>query len=262
MDLEIAGKVALVAAASKGLGKAAAWEFAREGAKVAICSRTELIHRAAEEIRQDTGADVLAVQADVTQQDDIDALVQATLDRFGQIDILVMNAGGPPPGLFMSLTPQDWEDAVKLTLMSAVRLCYAVLPHMLERGTGSIVATESRTVKDPLDNLILSNSIRMAVVGMLKSLANELGPQGIRINSINPGWVSTERVDQIMESRAQSNGTTVDEEIAKATAAVPLNRMATVEEYGRAVVWLASPAASYMHGHALIFDGGVTRAPL
>ena len=262
MDLELAGKVALVTAASKGLGKAAAWEFAREGARVAICSHSAAIETTADEIRQDTGVDVMAMQADVTQQADIDSLVKATLDHFGQIDILVTNAPGPAPGSFMSLTPQSWEEAVQVTLMSAVRLCYAVLPHMLERGSGSIVASQSRTVKDPMDNLILSNAIRMAVVGLVKSLANEVGPQGIRVNSINPGWVWTERVVQIMNNRAGNSGATVDEEVEKATATVPLKRMATVEEYGRAIVWLASPAAAYVHGHALIFDGGVTKAPL
>lgn len=262
MDLQLADKVALVAAASKGLGKAAARAFAREGARVAMCSRSALIESAAAEIIQETGADVLALRADVTKQADIDALVKATLDRFTQIDILIINAGGPPPGTFLSLKAEDWEEAVQLTLMSAVRLCYAVLPHMLERGSGSIVATESFTVKQPLDNLILSNSIRMAVIGLLKSLANELGPQGIRVNSINPGWTYTERVEQLMKARAGTNGTSVEEEMAKATAAIPLDRMATVEEYGRSIAWLASPAASYIHGHALIFDGGAAKTPL
>jgi len=262
MDLELAGKVALVTAASRGLGKAAAWEFAREGARVAMCSHSAAIEEAADEIQKDTGTEVLAMQADVTRPEDIDALVKATLDRFGQIDVLITNAPGPPPGNFMTLTPQAWEDAAQLTLMSAVRLCYAVVPHMLERGSGSIVATQSRTVKDPMDNLILSNAVRMAVIGLVKSLANEVGPQGIRVNSINPGWVWTERVVQIMNNRAGARGSTVDEEVDKATATVPLKRMATVEEYGRAIVWLASPAAAYIHGHALFFDGGVTKAPL
>lgn len=262
MDLHLAGKSAVVTAASKGLGKAAARQLAREGARVLMCSRSDLIESAADEIRAETGSDVLALRADVTRPEDIERLAQTAFDRFGQVDILIINAGGPPPGQFLSLTLADWEAAVQLTLMSAVRLCYAFLPHMVARGSGSIVASESFTVKHPLDNLILSNSIRMAVIGMLKTLANEVGPKGVRVNSINPGWTYTERVDQLMAARASAAGTTVEEEIARTITAVPLGRMGTVEEYGRAIAWLASPAASYIHGQALIFDGGLSRMPL
>jgi 3-oxoacyl-[acyl-carrier protein] reductase len=133
---------------------------------------------------------------------------------------------------------------------------------MVERSSGSIVATQSFTVKMPMDNLVLSNAIRMAVIGLMKSLANEVGPKGIRVNSINPGWTMTERVDQLMQARATTNHTSVDEEVAKTTASIPLGRMATVEEFGRAIAWLASPAASYIHGHALVFDGGITKTAL
>jgi 3-oxoacyl-[acyl-carrier protein] reductase len=262
MDLQLTGQVALVTAASKGLGKAAARQLACEGARVAMCARSELIDTAAEEIRQESHSDVLPLRADVTKQDDIDRVVRETLNRFGQIDILIINAGGPPPGTFLSLKSTDWEAAVDLTLMSAVRMLYAVVPHMLERGSGSIVATESVSVKQPLDNLILSNSIRMAVIGLLKTLANELGPKGIRVNSINPAWTYTERVDQLMNARAKTNGTSVDDEVAKTIASVPLGRMGTVEEYGRAIAWLASPAASYIHGQAMVFDGGMSKSAL
>jgi 3-oxoacyl-[acyl-carrier protein] reductase len=262
MDLYLAGQAAVVTAASKGLGKAAARQLAREGARVLMCSRSDLIEAAADEIRAETGAEALPVRADITRPEDIERLAQTAFDRFGQVDILIINAGGPPPGQFLSLTPADWEAAVQLTLMSAVRLCYAFLPHMVARGSGSIVASESFTVKHPLDNLILSNSIRMAVIGMLKTLANEVGPKGVRVNSINPGWTYTERVDQLMAARASAAGTTVEQEIARTIAAVPLGRMGTVEEYGRAIAWLASPAASYIHGQALIFDGGLSRMPL
>jgi 3-oxoacyl-[acyl-carrier protein] reductase len=214
-------------------------EFARQGARVAICARSEQLETTADE-----------------------SLVEATLDRFGQIDVLIINAGGSPPGSFLSLTPEDWEAAVNLTLMSAVRLCYAVVPHMLERGSGSIVATQSTSVKEPIDNLILSNSLRMAVIGLMKSLANELGPKGIRVNTINPVWIWTERIQQLMADRAARNQTTVEEEAAEVTTEIPLGRMGTVEEYGRAIVFLASPAASFIHGHALMFDGGTTKAAL
>lgn len=262
MDLHLDGKVALVTAASKGLGKAAALALAREGARVMVSARSDLVHETARNIQSETGAQVASLIADVTHQADIDKLVQATLDKFGVIDILFVNAGGPKPGDFVSLTPADWEEAVNLTLMSAVRLCYAVVPHMLARREGVILSTQSFTVKQPLDNLILSNSIRMAVIGLMKCLANELGPHGIRVNTINPSWTRTERVDQLMQNRAATNGTTPEQERAAATAAIPLRRMGTVEEFGNAVAWLASPAASFINGHALLFDGGITKASL
>jgi 3-oxoacyl-[acyl-carrier protein] reductase len=262
MDLGLQGKVAVVTAASKGLGKAVAQEFAREGAQVVMCARSALLDEAADEIRQETGARVISLRADVTRQNDIDSLVETALREFDQIDILFINAGGPKPGDFLSLTSEDWEAAVNLTLMSAVRLCYAVLPHMLAQGSGSIVTTQSYSVKQPIENLILSNSIRLAVIGLMKSLANELGPKGIRVNSINPAWTWTERVEQLMADRAQRNQTDVETESAKVTNAVPLGRMGTVQEFAQAAVWLASPAAAFVHGHALMFDGGAVKAPL
>jgi 3-oxoacyl-[acyl-carrier protein] reductase len=262
MDLGLADKVVLITAASKGLGKAAAIEFARQGARVAICARSEQLEVTADEIRSQTGTQVLAVRADLTKPADIESLVGATLNRFRQIDILIINAGGPPPGNFLDLKPEEWQAAVNLTLMSAVHLCYAVVPHMLERGSGSIVATQSVSIKEPVANLILSNSLRMAVVGLMKSLANELGPKGIRVNTINPAWTWTERVQQLMADRVARNQTTLQEEAAKVATEIPLGRMGTVEEYGRAIVWLASPAASFIHGHALMFDGGATKAAL
>jgi 3-oxoacyl-[acyl-carrier protein] reductase len=262
MDLGLKDKVALVTAASKGLGKAAALEFAREGAHVAMCSHSDLIETAAKEIKDETGARVFAAQADVTMQADVDKFVDATMDEFGRIDILYINVRGPKPGVFLSLKPEDWEEASNLTLMSAVRLCYAVVPHMLQQGGGSIISTQSYLIKQPLDNLILSNSLRLAVIGLLKSLANELGPQGIRVNSINPAWTKTERVDQLMAARAARAGTSPEVEAEKIVSEIPMGRMGTVEEYARATVWLASPAASFIHGHALMFDGGLVKAPL
>jgi 3-oxoacyl-[acyl-carrier protein] reductase len=220
------------------------------------------VNKAAEELRKETGANPLALRVDVTKQAEIDAMLGSALTRFGKLDILFINAGGPKPGDFLSLTPEDWEAAVNLTLMSAVRLCYAVVPPMLEQGSGSIVTTQSYSVKQPISNLILSNSIRMAVIGLMKSLANELGPKGIRVNSINPAWTWTERVEQLMADRALRNKTSLEMEAAKVTSEVPLGRMGTVKEFAQAAVWLASPAASFIHGHALMFDGGAVKAPL
>ncbi len=262
MDLGLKDKVAIVTAASKGLGKAAARVLSREGAHVVMCVRSELVETTAEQIRHETGGEVTALRVDVTIQEDVDRLVNTALDRYGQIDILIVNCGGPRPGGFLDLTPADWEAASNLTIMSAVRLCYAAVPHMVSAGTGSIVATQSFSVKQPIDNLILSNSLRLAVVGIMKCLANELGPKGIRVNTINPAWTWTERIEQLMTDRAARFGTSVEEESAKTVTDIPLGRMGTVEEFGNAITWLASPAASFIHGHALLFDGGIVKTAL
>lgn len=262
MDLQLEGQVALVAAASQGLGKATAMALAREGARLAICARGEALEGTAEEIRAETGAEVLAVRADLTVQEEVQAFVRQAHERYGQIDILFANCGGTPPGEFLDLTLDDWRRGIDLTIMATLYLCYAVVPHMLERGSGCIIASQSYTVKQPLARVITSNSLRMAVIGMMKTLANELGPKGIRVNSINPAWTWTERVEQLMADRAAANDTSVSEETNKITAEVPLGRMGTLEEYGNAVAWLASPAAGFVHGHALFIDGGTVQAPL
>jgi len=262
MDLGLKDRVALVTGASRGLGRAAAEAFAAEGARLAICSHTPAIQTAADEIRSKFGQPVMAMQADIGQQADVDRFVAAAVEAYGRIDILVINSGSPKPGPFMELKVEDWEAAVRLALMSSVYLCYAVVPHMLRQGSGSIVASQSYSVKQPIDNLVLSNSVRVAVVGLMKSLANELGPKGIRVNSIHPGWTATERVVHLFEDRAHRSGTTSESEAEKIIRSVPLGRLATVEEYGRTVAWLASPAASFVHGHALFLDGGIVQATL
>ncbi len=262
MDLKLAGQKALVTAASKGLGKAAAQALAREGVELAICARSDQIHTAAEEIATESSVSVYPHNTDLTQPKDIEEFVKAATKQLGGVDILIINSGGPPPGTFMDLTPDDWRTAVELTLMSAVELCYRVVPIMLDQGGGSIVTSQSVSVKQPVDNLILSNSIRLAVIGLMKSLANELGPNGIRVNSINPTFTWTERVASLMEDRARRSGSTVEEVTAATGEEIPLRRMGTVEEFGRAIAWLASPAASYIHGHALMFDGGAVKFPL
>ena len=262
MNLDLKDKVAVLAASSKGLGKATALELAREGARLVLSARSSALETTAAQIREQTGGEVLTVRADLTVPEDINRLIKKAINQFGRIDILIINVGGPPTGNFLDLQPSDWEAAVQLTLMSAVRLCYATVPHMLENGSGSIVAIESISVKEPIDNLILSNSIRMAVIGLLKSMANELGPNNIRINSINPTFTWTERVEQMLAERANKNQTDIQEEAAKIAKAIPLRRMGKVEEFGRAVAWLASPAASYIHGHALMFDGGAVKSSL
>jgi 3-oxoacyl-[acyl-carrier protein] reductase len=262
MDLGLEGKRAIITAASRGLGKAAASALAAEGAEIAICSRTPAIFETRDKIQSLSKGRVFAYQADVSQGKDIDNFIAEALQDLGGIDILIINAGGPPPGGFLDLSIDDWEAAINLTFMSAVRLCYAVIPEMLEQGEGSIVATESYSVKQPIPNLILSNAIRMGVIGLLKSLANELGPKGIRVNSINPAWTWTERVKQLMTDRAERANTSVEEQAGRITVEVPLGRMGSVEEFGRTIAWLASPAASFIHGHALMFDGGAVKSAL
>jgi len=268
MDLGLTNQVALVTAASRGLGAAVARRFAMEGAKVALCAR-ELAHaqETAGRIAQETGAEVVGFKADVTAPADVTALVAQTLERFGRIDILIVNAGGPPAGVFETLKPEQWEQAANLTLMSAVRLCYAVVPHMKTPAGGhpharSIVFITSVSVKQPIANLILSNSLRMAVIGLSKSLSIELAGSGIRINAVAPGWTMTERVTELLNARAQANGATPEQEAASIIAGIPLGRMGAPEEFANATVFLASPAASYITGVTLPIDGGSIRASL
>jgi len=265
MDLCLKDKVVLVTAASRGLGAAAARRFAEEGARVAIMARhgDKLLTLA--QALMHCGARILPVTGDVTNPDDVERLVQSTIDWWGRLDILVTNAGGPAAGKFLDLNLEQWEAAVQLSLMSVVRLCYAALPHMLKNDPpqrGSIVAITSLSVKQPVDNLMLSNSVRMAVIGLLKTLANELGPQGIRVNAIAPGWTRTERVEELMAARATANGTTPEEELKKQAAAIPFGRVGEPDEFADALVWLASPRASYVHGIVLPVDGGTIKASL
>ncbi len=263
MDLGVRDHVALVTAASRGLGAAVARCFAQEGAQVIICARDEArLSAAVDSIGADTGAPPVGIQADVTLQADVDALVEEVIESFGRIDHLIVNAGGPPAGSFASFQPEDWEKAAHLTLMSAVRLCYAVVPHMKRQQAGSVLFITSVAVKQPLANLILSNSVRMALVGLMKSLSQELGPAGIRVNAVAPGWTLTERVHELLAARAKANGSTPESEAAKIVGDLPLGRLAQPEELARAAVFLSSPAASYITGVLLPIDGGAIKASL
>ena len=260
MDLGLNDKIALVAASSRGLGKAVALRLAQEGAQVTICARGEHdLAMAASEMQEATGRRVLAIPADIADPASAPALVEATLEEFGRLDILVTNAGGPPPGEFLDFTAQDWEQAAHLTLMSAVRLCYAAAPVMKEQGRGSILAMTSITTKQPLTNLVLSNSLRLGVTGLVKTLADELAPYGIRVNALCPGWTRTARVDQLLEDRAQRNHTSPEEEAARIAADIPLGRMGSPEEFAAAAAFLVSEAASFINGVSLLIDGGMYR---
>jgi len=263
MDLGLKGKVALVAAASKGLGKAAALELAREGARVAICARTEAtLWAAAADIEGATGGEVLAVVADLSDADDVERLVQTTVDRFGRLDILVTNAGGPPSGYFLDLSDDAWHATVELTLMSAVRLCRAAVPHMRKHGWGRIVNITSVSVKQPIDNLLLSNALRSGVVGLAKTLSNHFAGDGITVNSVCPGWTLTDRVAELFAARARDEGVSVEEAERQVTADIPLGRMGQPEELAALIAFLASERAGYITGTVIQVDGGYVRGLL
>ncbi|MEC4811737.1 MAG: SDR family oxidoreductase [Scytonema sp. PMC 1069.18] len=262
MDLQLSGKIALVTAASKGLGKATARQFAREGAKVAICARSELVEKTAADIENETGAEVLAIRADVTQQKDVEHLMNATVQKFGGLDILVTNTGGPSAGNFDDVNLTDWEDSVHLILLSAVRLIKLALPHLRKSFSPAILTITSSTTKQPAPNLILSNCVRMSVIGLTKSLSREFGEDAIRVNSILPGWTYTERVEELIASRTVKNGKTPAEEIANINSVVPLGRMGKPEEFANVAVFLCSPAASFVNGVMLQVDGGLCQGVL
>ena len=259
MDLGLRDKVALVTAGSAGLGLAAATELAREGAKVMINGRhQDRLDAAVAQIRAEVGEGVVveAAVGDVAVPADIERMVQATVDAFGGLDILITNAGGPPKGTFVTTDLDAWQTGVDLTLMSVVRLVHAALPHLRQSDAASILTVTSISVKEPIDNLLLSNVIRPAVVGLTKSLSKELGGEGIRVNSILPGWTKTERIDYILNFLAEEKGTTPEIEEAKIVANVPSGRMGRPDEFGRVATFLVSPAASYVSGMMMLVDGG------
>lgn len=257
MDLGIKGKVALVTAASKGLGRGIALELAREGAHLCICSREETgVQAAAAAIRQETGARVLALAADVSNQADIERVVAAARAEYGSIDILVSNSGGPPLGQFKELTDDHWLGAVNLLLLSAVRLTRAVLPDMEAKGWGRILYVTSGSVKQPIKNLILSNSVRAAVTGMAKTLAGEVARQGITVNCLAPGRIETDRVRQLDEGNAKRSGKSLDEIKAGYAQSIPAGRYGTTEEFGKMGAYLCSGAAAYVTGTTVLVDGG------
>ncbi len=260
MDLGITGKVALVTAASKGLGKAIALELAREGATVAIASRDEdALQSAVAEIADVTGKAPLYVVADMTSGADIERLVATVVGQLGQIDILVNNTGGPPPGFFADFSDEQWQRAVDLLLLSSVRLIRAVLPGMRERRWGRIINSTSVAVKQPIPNLLLSNAVRTAVIGLAKSLSNEVAAEGVTVNNLLPGSIYTDRVIHNNETMAQRTGRTPDEVRAASEADIPMKRYGRVEEYAAAAAFLASDRASYITGVSLLVDGGVHR---
>lgn len=264
MDLGLRGKRALVTGSSRGLGFAVASGLAREGAQVTINSRNESsLQAAAQKIRiQASGVPVAAVPGNIADPDIPSHLIEQAQAEMGGLDILVTNAGGPPSGSFESFADSDWEKAIDLSLMSHVRLIRAALPYLRKSTAASVLTITSYSVKQPIPNLVLSNSVRAATVGLTKTLALELGGEGIRFNSILPAWTETERVYELMEYRARANQTSIDEEIDKQSAASSLGRMGTPQEFANAAVFLVSPAASYITGVMLTVDGGMYKGTL
>lgn len=263
MDLQLKGKRAFIAGSSRGLGFATALTLAREGSQVAVNSREEKrAQAAAEKIHTETGTPAYGFAGDVSDADAADKLIRSAVDALNGLDILITNAGGPPSGSFEILDDPTWQKAVDTSFMSHVRLIRAALSHLRKSSTPSVLTITSYTVRQPVSNLVLSNSIRAATIGLTKSLALELGKENIRFNSILPGWTQTERVIELMTYRARTNRTTIDEEMARQTAEIPLGRMGQPQEFANAAVFLVSPAASFIHGVMLAVDGGIIRATL
>ncbi len=261
MDLNLNGKRALVLAASSGLGRASATELAREGARVALCSRdAERARATAAEIAAETGAEVHGFAADVADADSLHAAFEAASDALGGLDVLVTNAGGPPPGNFDGTDEAAWDKAYQLTLQSLVRSARAAIPHFRAAGGGSIVALASSSVVQPIPNLLLSNVFRPAVRALCKHLAEEWASDGVRVNVVSPGRVQTPRVDQLDAAKAEKTGSTPEEVRAASVAQIPLGRLGDPAEFGRVVAFVASPAASYLTGTHLLVDGGLVRA--
>jgi 3-oxoacyl-[acyl-carrier protein] reductase len=263
MDLQLNGKRAIVTGASRGLGFATARGLALEGCKVAVNSRdNKNITTAAQKIATESKSEVIPIVGDVSDPEFPKQLIHQTVKAFGGLDILVTNTGGPPSGKFESFSDQDWQNAIDLTLLSHVRLIRAALPFLRQSSAASVLTLTSYSVKQPIPNLVLSNSPRAATVGLTKTLALELGSEGIRFNSILPAWTETERVYELMEHRSEINSTSVEEELAQQSAESPFKRMGKPEEIANAAVFLLSPAASYITGVMLSVDGGMYKGTL
>lgn len=263
MNLGIAGKTAIVAAASKGIGKAVAIGLAKEGVNMAICARNEAeLSKTAREIESAYAVKILPVVADMIKAGDVKFLVQETVDRFGWVDILVTNAGGPPAGPSLSFSDEDWEFAMMLNLLSTVRLCREAIPLMKGQGWGRIINLVSIAAKQPLEGMILSNSIRAAVIGMAKTLSQEVAADNITVNSICPGWILTDRLVSIVKKRAESRNKSYESTLAEITSGIPIKRCGTPEEVANLAIFLASEKASYITGSTIQVDGGLTKGLL
>ena len=261
MDLGLKGKVAFIAAASRGLGRAVADELAVEGASLVLCARNAgALGLASKHISETSGMPVFPVVADVSNPEDVTRAIKAGIEKFGRIDILVTNAGGPPAGKFESLSREMWENATRLTLNSVLELTRAVLPGMKENRWGRILNITSIAAKQPVDNLMLSNSLRAAVTGFARTLANEVAPYGITVNNILPGYTRTERVEELAQAASERDGITTAEASAKWEAEIPMKRLGEPREFAALAAFLVSERASYITGTSVPVDGGWIRS--
>ena len=260
MDLGLKDRVAIVAASSQGLGKAVAMGLAREGAILALCARTEsTLVAAAEEIRRETGAGVRTRALDVTDHEQVRQFVADTVAEYGRLDICVANAGGPPSKSFAETTIEDWQNAANLNLMSTVYLAKETLPVMQQRRWGRFIAITSVSVKQPIDGLILSNSVRSGVSGLIKTLANEYGPYNVLVNSVCPGYTATARLVSLTGKLAERDGVTSQDIEDRWASQTPLRRIGQPDEFANVVVFLASERASYLTGVSIAVDGGMVK---
>jgi 3-oxoacyl-[acyl-carrier protein] reductase len=258
MDMGLKGKVAIVAASSQGIGRATAAAFAAEGCRVAMCARNAAaLTAAAEKIERQYGAEVFPRALDVTDAQAVHEFVAAVVAKFGAADICVTNAGGPPAKGFLAASVDDWRKAVDANFMSTVYFAREVIPHMQRKRWGRIITITSITTKQPVPDLVLSNAVRAAVVGLVKSLANEFGKDGILVNNVGPGFTATDRLKELARSRSAASGTAESEIYEGWAADAPLRRLGEPGEVADTIVWLASERASYVTGQTVLVDGGM-----
>jgi len=263
MNLGLTNRVAIVAAASTGLGRAVATELSREGARVAICARTAAaLAQTAQEISRETGQEVFHQPVDVTDAAAVAAFVAAVAQRFGRVDICITNSGGPPSKLFKDTNSSDWQSAVNLLLMSTVSFARETLPHMQKNNWGRFITITSYAVKQPVDGLLLSNSVRSAVTGLARTLANEYAAYGITVNNVCPGYTGTDRLSELVEAISSRTGATSEEIYAGWQRQIPAGRIGKPEELAAVVAFLASERASYVNGTSIAVDGGIVRSLL
>jgi 3-oxoacyl-[acyl-carrier protein] reductase len=258
MDLGIKGRVALVAASSQGIGLATAEAFAAEGCRIAMCARNrQTLEAAAQKIRKQHEGEVFAEAFDVTSSAGVSRFVASVVDKFGSVDICVTNAGGPPAKGFLATSLEDWQRALESNFLSTVYFAREVIPRMQRKHWGRIITITSITTKQPVADLVLSNAVRAAVVGLVKSLANEFGKDGILVNNVGPGFTATDRLQELAKARASASGKTEQEIFDGWAADVPLKRLAEPREVAETIVWLASERASYVTGQTVLVDGGM-----
>jgi len=258
MNLGLKNRVALVAASSQGIGRATAEAFAAEGCRVAMCARNgQTLQSAAEKIRAQHNADVLAETVDVTDAKAVAKFVAAVAERLGGVDICVTNAGGPPAKGFLAADLGDWKRALEANFLSTVYFAREVIPHMQRKRWGRIITITSVTTKQPVSDLVLSNAVRAAVVGLVKSLANEFGKDGILVNNVGPGFTATDRLKELAKSRSKAMGKSEKEIFDGWAADAPLKRLGEPREVAETIVWLASERASYVTGQTVLVDGGI-----